>query len=129
MVKIEVMRRGLKRVGLLGTQVVMQTGFYGVLEGIEVVAPADLARVHDACVAMASAGVATPAQREVFMRAGLALTQREGCEAVMLAGTDLALVFREGDDAGFETIDCAALHARAIASAAAHESCSEQLPP
>jgi aspartate racemase len=117
-VKLEVARRGLRRVGLLGTRVVMETGFYGVLDGVEVVAPAGLLQVHEAYVAMARAGVATAAQREVFLRAGAMLTSEQGCAAVMLAGTDLALVFKEGDDPGFATLDCAALHAKAIASAA-----------
>ena len=117
-VKLEVVRRGLRRVGLLGTQVVMETGFYGVLDGVEVVAPAELLQVHEAYVAMASAGVATEAQREVFLRAGATLTGEQRCEAVMLAGTDLALVFKDGVDPGFATLDCAALHAKGIASAA-----------
>ena len=118
-VRREVSRRGLRRVGLLGTQVVMETGFYGVLEGVEVIAPAaDLLAVHEAYVAMASAGSATAAQRDVFLRAGKSLTSQQGCEAILLAGTDLALVFKAGDDPGFETVDCAALHAHAIALAA-----------
>jgi aspartate racemase len=118
-VKLEVMRRGLRRVGLLGTKVVMETGFYGVLDGVEVVAPAtDLVQVHEAYVAMARTGVASAAQREVFVKAGANLTSLQNCEAILLAGTDLALVFKEGDDPGFETLDCAALHAKAIASAA-----------
>ena len=118
-VKLEVARRGLRRVGLLGTKVVMETGFYGVLDGVEVVAPvADLLQVHEAYVAMASAGVATPVQRDVFLNAGATLTNQQGCEVIMLAGTDLALVFKEGDNPGFEILDCARLHAAAIATVA-----------
>ncbi len=118
-VQLEVMRRGLKRVGLLGTRAVMESHFYGVLDGVEVVAPVDdLTEVHDAYVAMAIAGYATPAQREVFLRAGRSLTRTYGCECILLAGTDLALVFKEGDNPGFETLDCAGLHAAAIAAAA-----------
>jgi len=37
-----------------------------------------------------------------------------GVEAVMLAGTDLALPFNSVDP-GFPTIDCAAIHVSAIA--------------
>ena len=117
-VQLEVKRRGLKSVGLLGTRVVMESHFYGVLDGVEVVAPVnDLTEVHDAYVAMAVAGFATPAQREVFMRAGKSLTRTYGCESILQAGTDLALVFKEGDNPGFATLDCAALHAAAIATA------------
>ena len=50
---------------------VMETRFYGVLDGVEVIAPVnDLLEVHEAYVSMASAGIATPRHREVFMRAG-----------------------------------------------------------
>ena len=122
-VRLEVKRRGLRRVGLLGTRGVMASRFYGVLDGVEVIAPVnDLAEVHEAYVAMASAGVATPAQREVFMRAGRSLTRDEGCESIMLAGTDLALVFGKGVEPGFDILDCAEAHAAAIANAAlAHQ--------
>jgi aspartate racemase len=117
-VQLEVKRRGLRRVGLLGTRLVMESHFYGVLDGVDVVAPAnDLTEVHDAYVAMAVAGFATPAQREIFMRAGESLTRTCGCESILLSGTDLALVFKEGDNPGFDTLDCAGLHAAAIATA------------
>jgi len=118
-VKAEVSRHGLRRVGLLGTKVVMEAGFYGALKGVEVVAPeADLLRVHEAYVAMATTGAAAPAQREVFLRAGATLTNQQGCEVIMLAGTDLALIFKDGDNPGFELLDCARLHAAAIAAVA-----------
>lgn len=118
-VKLEVKCRGLRRVGLLGTQVVMETHFYGVLDGAKVFAPVDtLLEVHQAYVSMASAGLASPEHREVFMRAGKALTCTHGCESVLLASPDLGLVFRKGDHSGFETFECAAAHTVAIAGAA-----------
>ena len=118
-VRLEVKRRGFRKVGLLGTRVVMETHFYGVLEGVEVVPPAgNVLEVHDAYVSMASTGIATPEHREVFMRAGKTLTGTYGCESIMLAGTDLALVFRKDDNPGFDTFDCAEVHAAAIANLA-----------
>jgi aspartate racemase len=118
-IKLEVKRRSLRRVGLLGTRVVMQSRFYGVLDGVEVIAPSDdLTEVHEAYVAMASAGVATAAHREVFVQAGMSLTQTHGCESILLAGTDLALVFGKGIDPGFGILDCAEAYAVAIARAA-----------
>jgi aspartate racemase len=118
-IKLEVKRRGLRRVGLLGTRVVMQSHFYGILDGVQVIAPTDdLTEVHEAYVAMASAGVATAAHREVFLRVGLSLTRNQGCESILLAGTDLALVFGKGVEPGFEILDCAEAHAAAIALAA-----------
>ena len=52
---------------------------------------------------------------EVFVRAGAALVNDHGCESVMLAGTDLALVFNKRSDPGFPFLDCAEVHAAAIA--------------
>jgi aspartate racemase len=115
-VKAEIHRLRFKKVGLLGTRVVMESHFYGVLEGVEVIPPtANLLEVHNAYVSMASKGVATEEHREVFMHAGKALTEEHGCETIMLAGTDLALVFNKQSDPGFKFFDCAEVHAAAIA--------------
>lgn len=118
-VKAKIAQRGLKRVGLMGTRVVMESQFYGVLAGVEVIPPVEnLAEVHDAYVAMAAGGTATPEHCEVFIRTGQTLVNTYGCESVMLAGTDLALVFKKGQNFGFETFDCAEAHAEVIAEAA-----------
>lgn len=121
--RLEVKRRGLKRIGLLGTRVVMESRLYGVLDGVldgvEVIVPVNnLMQVHEAYVATASAGVATQAHREVFLRAGTSLTRTRGCESILQARTDLAPVFGKGIDAGFDILDCAEAHASAIALAA-----------
>jgi aspartate racemase len=118
-VKAEVHRLGFKKVGLLGTRVVMESHFYGVLDGVEVIPPtAELLEVHNAYVSMASSGLATEQHREVFMRSGNKLIKEYGCEAIMLAGTDLALVFNKKSDPGFRVFDCAEVHAEAIARCA-----------
>ena len=114
-VRLEITRRGFKKLGLIGTRMVMETRFYGVLNDVEVIAPGNLQEVHDAYVSMASAGIATPQHREAFIRAGKSLTSAQGCESILLAGTDLALVFKPGDNPGFEVFDCAQAHAAAIA--------------
>ncbi|MEI6734109.1 MAG: aspartate/glutamate racemase family protein [Comamonadaceae bacterium] len=118
-VTAEVYRLGFKKLGLLGTRVVMESHFYGVLDGVEVIPPtAELLEVHNAYISMASSGLATEQHREVFMRAGNALIREHGCEAIMLAGTDLALVFNKKSDPGFPVLDCAEVHAAAIAQCA-----------
>ncbi|MGV0959012.1 MAG: aspartate/glutamate racemase family protein [Limnohabitans sp.] len=116
-VKAEVNRLGLKKVGLLGTRVVMASQFYGVLDGVQVIPPTTmLQEVHDAYVSMASQGMATPEHRAVFMKAANTLIRDEGCESILLAGTDLALVFNKDTDPGFPFLDCAEVHAAAIAT-------------
>lgn len=118
-VRREVIRMGYKRLGLLGTRVVMETRFYGALEPAQVIAPVEMmSEVHDAYVAMATAGAATNEQREVFLQAGRLLTTAHGCESILLAGTDLGLVFNSAFDARFVTFDCAEVHAAAIADIA-----------
>lgn len=118
-VNAEVQRQGLKKVGLLGTRVVMESRFYGALKGVEVIPPPhNLTAVHDAYVSMASLGMATEQHREVFMQAAKTMTQEFGCESVLMAGTDLALVFNNKSDPGFPVFDCALVHAAAIARCA-----------
>ncbi len=109
-------QRGLKRIGILGTKAAMQTQLYGGVPSAELVAPegAALDEVHQAYIAMASAGVVTPAQRAVFDTASRALLDKAGFEAIMLGGTDLALVYNEQDSV-FPLVDCAGIHADAIA--------------
>lgn len=111
---------GIAKAGVLGTRIAMETRLYGAIESVEIVPPAgqDLAEVHDAYVTMAAAGTASDAQRDLFLSASRRLIDDQGAEAVMLGGTDLALVF-EGRDAGFRVIDCARLHIDAIARLAA----------
>jgi aspartate racemase len=109
-----------KRIGILGTRTVMETRFYGAISGATVVPPdgRDLDDVHLAYATMATAGIVTDAQRDVFAQASQRLLKNAGAEAIMLGGTDLALVFG-GRDAAFPIIDCAAIHADAIVRFAA----------
>lgn len=111
--------RGVRRVGILGTRTVMESRFYGGVSSAEVLPPAgtELDQVHDAYVAMAAAGQVTLAQTAIFQAAAHRLMHDQAAEAVMLGGTDLALVFDERT-AAFPLIDCAAIHADAIAAGA-----------
>lgn len=94
----------------------METRFYGSIPNAEIVAPRgpDLDNVHQAYVEMAAAGLVTDAQRYVFNSAICTLLTEEKVEAIMLGGTDLALAFNERD-ARFPLVDCASIHAEAIA--------------
>ncbi|WP_407160174.1 aspartate/glutamate racemase family protein [Bradyrhizobium sp. STM 3557] len=109
-------KNGLKRIGILGTRTVMETRFYGGIRSAEIIPPSgsDLDDVHQAYVAMAASGVATEAQRSIFNHVSRKLLEENGAEAIMLGGTDLALVFSQ-DHASFPLVDCAAIHVDAIA--------------
>ncbi len=112
-------QRGIKRIGILGTRTAMETRLYGGISGVEIVPPSgrDLEDVHLAYVAMATSGIVTEAQRAVFDAVSKRLLKQSGVEAIMLGGTDLALVFN-GRDTDFPLIDCAGIHADAIANLA-----------
>jgi aspartate racemase len=114
-VEAELVRRGLRCVGLLGTRVVMESRLYGGIPGIRVVVPkgADLDSTHSEYVAIATSGRATDRQREFFLSTGLDLCRRQGAEAVVLAGTDLFLAF-DGHESSFPVIDSAQVHIDAL---------------
>lgn len=109
---------GYARVGLLGTDTVMASRFYGGLTEVEVLIPPsdDIPRLHRFYADMATSGVVTDAARDAFFEAGRAMVAR-GAETVLLGGTDLFLAF-DGADPGFATLDCALVHVEAIVEAA-----------
>ena len=109
-------QRGFERIGILGTRTVMETRFYGGVSTATIVPPEgpDLDDVHQAYVTMASSGVVTDEQRAVFDAVSQKLLTAGGAQGIMLAGTDLVLAFNESDTP-FPLIDCAGIHADAIA--------------
>jgi aspartate racemase len=112
-------QRAFGRIGILGTRTVMETRLYGSVSRVEVVPPSgqSLEDVHQAYVAMAASGIVTETQRAVFTAVSKQLLEQSGVEAILLGGTDLALVFNERDTE-FPLIDCAGIHADAIAKLA-----------
>ncbi len=114
-------KRGLRRIGILGTRTVMASRFYGGVASAEIVPPQgpDLDDVHHAYVTMASSGFVTEEQRAVFDRVARNLMGEHGAEAIMLGGTDLALAFSEADSQ-FPLVDCAGIHVDEILDIACH---------
>ncbi len=110
--------RKVKRIGVMGTRAVMESRLYG-LSSVDVVAPpaAELASVHQAYVAIAKAGSASPEHCAYFRAVGLALHRDQGADIVVLGGTDLSLAFG-ADDPGYPIADSALIHADAIARTA-----------
>ena len=111
----EIEARGWRRVALFGTRFTMESGMFGLLRGVDVAAPAaaEIASVHEIYMQLVSAGAGSKEQRESLSRLAHLLMEREGVEAVILAGTDLALLFNDGNT-DFPHLDCARLHLNAI---------------
>lgn len=112
--------RDLRRIGVLGTRTVMASRFYGRLPSVEIVPPpgSDLDDVHDAYIGVALTGEVSAEQRALFDDKGRRLIAEHGCEAVMLGGTDLSLVYKT-EPPPFPFIHCAAIHVDAIVQHAA----------
>lgn len=114
--------RGLRRIGVLGTRTVMASRFYGRLPSVEIIPPdgSDLDEVHDAYISIALTGAVGAKQRAFFDHMGHRLLAERDCEAIMLGGTDLSLVYRT-EPPPFPFIHCAAIHVEAIVQHAADQ--------
>lgn len=102
--------RGVTRVGLIGTTVAMASRVYGALDGWDVRVPAgeDFEATDREYLGLGTSGAITPATRAFFFRVGREL-HAGGAELIVLAGTDLFLVFA-GQDHGLPLFDCARAH-------------------
>jgi aspartate racemase len=111
----EIRARGLRRVALFGTRYTVQTRMFGALEGIDVVMPSpeEIEAIHENYFHLVETGKGGDEVRNRFIRLADTLRERDGAEAIVLAGTDLALVFDE-TNAPFPAVDCTRIHLNAI---------------
>ena len=110
-VRAEVENKGYEKIGILGTKPVMESKFYSVIKSAEIVLPEGdlLEDVHNAYVKMATSGHASEDQKLVFDAACNQFITQNKVDAVMLGGTDLALVYNT-NNVDFPLVDCAAVH-------------------
>jgi aspartate racemase len=112
----EIRRRGLRRVALFGTRFVMESALFGQLaEVAEVIQPdpGEIDSIHEIYLQLVSDGAGSERQFRSLTEIAHTLCTRDGAEAIVLAGTDLALVFNEGNT-DFPHVDCARLHIEAM---------------
>ena len=106
--------RGLTRVALLGTRFTIETRMFGCLDEFEVVMPqADLIELIHSIYSDFVAGRVSATQTDELRQLSQTYVDRDGAQAVLIAGTDLSTVFTESN-AGFPMIDCAGVHIDAI---------------
>ena len=111
--------QGIRRIGLLGTRVVMRTRLYGQLARTEAVAlDAEIDTIGQTYQDIAVAGTCTDNQRALFLDTGARMHRDLGAEAIVLAGTDLNLAF-DGQDPGYPVIDALDVHVAVLADLAA----------
>ncbi len=111
----ELAARAARRVAVFGTRFVMESGLFGELREVEIVQwrPQELDNIHMTYVELARTGKASEEKHRALTALAHTIVKRDGVDAVILAGTDLALLFNE-TNTDFPYIDCAALHLRAI---------------
>jgi len=102
---------GFRRVALFGTRFTMETGMFGALTSTEVVLPRpdEIDCIHRIYFQLASTGVGGDAERRGLTNLAETFMQRDAVDAIILAGTDLALIFDESN-ISFPHVDCARVH-------------------
>ena len=115
----ELRARQLKRVALFGTLSTMEGSFWGQLESaapeVEIIQPRpnEMVLIGNAYQRILDTQEADPKDAADLRCIAVELERRDSVEAILLAGTDLALMFNEST-AGFPAIDVARLHIDAI---------------
>ena len=107
--------RRLSRVALFGTRYTIDSRLFGALDACDVVRPQDdeVDEIHRIYLELATQGQTSAANQARLRELAQTLCRRDRVEAIILAGTDLNLIFSEAN-AGFPAVDCAAAHIDAI---------------
>ena len=112
-------QQGIARLGLLGSPSVLKSRLFGLLHEVKTVVPdEDLEGVGRTYMEIATKGACTTHQADLLIAAGAQMMRAQQADAILLAGTDLGLVF-DGLDPGYPTIDALRLHVDAFVEAAA----------
>lgn len=118
-IAVELGTRKLRRVALFGTVFTVEGGLWGQLQahspGVEIVKPQpdEIAFIGQAYQRILDTQQGHEPDTTGLRRIAADLAKRDGVEAILLAGTDLAVIFDEAN-AGFPAIDVARLHIDAI---------------
>jgi aspartate racemase len=107
--------RGFTRIALFGTRFTIETELFGALDGFDVIPPRpqEIDEIHCVYLELATAGHTSAANVDALRAIARAIRRRDRVDAVVLAGTDLNLIFDEAR-AGFPAFDCASAHISAV---------------
>ena len=111
----ELRAKKLKRVALFGTIYTMQGSLWGQVTDAEIVKPQpdEMKFVGEAYQRLLDTQTPAPGDIERLREIAATLQKRDGIETILLAGTDLTVIFDEAN-AGFPCIDVARPHIEAI---------------
>jgi aspartate racemase len=110
---------GLKKVGLFGTRYTMQGRFYSDVfsrEGIQLVVPDENEQgyIHDKYFDELVEGIIREETRERLLVIAKRMKEEEGIEGLILGGTELSLILRDGMDADIPFLDTTHIHVKAV---------------
>jgi aspartate racemase len=111
----ELAARKVRRAAIFGTRFVMESALFGLAGDVEIVRsrPEEVDSIHNTYVELARRGQGSEEQHRSLTALAHTLQTRDRVDAIILAGTDLALLFNE-TNTDFPHIDCAALHLEMI---------------
>jgi aspartate racemase len=111
----EVRDREIRRVALFGTRFTIETGLFGRLKEFDLITPRadEIDFIHQTYLEIVKAGSGTQEQYQGLRRLAHTLVERERVEAIILAGTELSLVFNQ-TNMDFPHVDGARHHLHAI---------------
>jgi aspartate racemase len=114
----ELTEQKISRVSVFGSEQVMRAALYGMIGDVEVLPhpPEELRFLRETYLALLRTGIATEEQHISLTTLAHTILARDRVDAIVLAGTDLSLVFNQANT-GFPHIDCAQLHLKAIREA------------
>ncbi|MDP9051225.1 MAG: aspartate/glutamate racemase family protein [Acidobacteriota bacterium] len=117
-VAAELASRSAQRVAVFGTRYVIESGFYDLLSDVEVICPrpVEVDNIHTIYTELLRDRLGSEVQHRQLTTLAHTLIARDKVDAILIAGTDLSLIFNESNT-GFPHIDCAAVHLTAILNA------------
>ena len=112
---VGIQQRGFHRVALFGTRFVIESSLFGMLPDVEVVLPQarEIDAIHNLYLEVVNQAQGGERQHRLLTALAHELIARERLDAIVLAGTELSLVFNE-QNTDFPALDCARLHLDAL---------------
>ena len=114
----ELAARQIRRISVFGTRQVMRAALYGQVGDVEVVSaqPEEMETIHSLYLGLLDKASGLDEQHDKLTELAHTILKRDRVDAIVLAGTDLTLVFNESNT-DFPYIHCAAVHLGAIEQA------------
>jgi aspartate racemase len=114
----ELASRGARRTAIFGTRYSIESGFFGLIENVEFIRPRpnEVDLIHSTYAELLRDGHGSEAQHRTLTALARTLCERDGVDIILIAGTDLSLIFNEANT-HFPHLDCATVHLDAILSA------------